>query len=547
MNSGDVSKPFLIIHLELISLSHYKMKNIFSSLALLLVFFNSFGTVWYVKQNSTGSNNGSSWSNAFNDLQSGIGAAIPGDQIWVAQGVYKPDTIWPIDRGISFNLNDGVSWYGGFNGTETSIGQRNISLYQSILSGDIAIAGNTADNSYHVVKAISVGSLTRIDGFKIISGNSDLDNNISYHGAGLYSKDGSPTVANCTFQANHAYGRGGALAHESSGSIKIFYCTFVNNSSGSYGGAINVSGSLALIQDCNLTLNQSSTYGGALYVSGGTTTVDRCIISGNLCNQSGGAAYMNSICNISNTLIVGNIAGGASALYYNAASFSINHIVNCTIADNSSQSGSEAVYSFDSTRVSNCILWGNSPGPQQLLNYNSNRVDNCIIQNGYTCSCASNILTGNPMFSSPGNAGLAPFDASGYNYHVVGNSPAINAGNNNYLIINYDTYDLDKLSRVADTTVDIGAYEYQAVGIHEFSAAPLKIYPNPSTGKFVVELNEKTDEANFELYNAVGTQVYEATIKSVKETFDLRKYNPGIYFVKLSDGEKVFTQKLVIE
>ena len=68
-------------------------------------------------------------------MQSGIAAAIVGDQIWVAQGVYKPTTT--ANRTISFNLNDGVSWYGGFNGTETSIGQRNISLYQTVLNGDI--------------------------------------------------------------------------------------------------------------------------------------------------------------------------------------------------------------------------------------------------------------------------------------------------------------------------------------------------------------------------------------------------------------------------
>ena len=42
--------------------------------------------IWHVKANATGSNNGSSWANAFTTLNSALTAAANGDEIWVASG-----------------------------------------------------------------------------------------------------------------------------------------------------------------------------------------------------------------------------------------------------------------------------------------------------------------------------------------------------------------------------------------------------------------------------------------------------------------------------
>jgi hypothetical protein len=47
-------------------------------------------TVIYVKWDAAGANNGTSWEDAYMDLQTAIGAAIDGDTIWVAGGTYKP-------------------------------------------------------------------------------------------------------------------------------------------------------------------------------------------------------------------------------------------------------------------------------------------------------------------------------------------------------------------------------------------------------------------------------------------------------------------------
>ncbi|HLB75271.1 MAG TPA: lamin tail domain-containing protein, partial [Sedimentisphaerales bacterium] len=48
-------------------------------------------TIKYVDADAAGDNNGSTWQDAFNYLQDALSAARLGDEIWVAQGVYKPD------------------------------------------------------------------------------------------------------------------------------------------------------------------------------------------------------------------------------------------------------------------------------------------------------------------------------------------------------------------------------------------------------------------------------------------------------------------------
>jgi len=67
------------------------MKKIFILSVLLQSLGLSAQTTIYVNQNvQSGQQNGSSWADAFPDLQQALSASIDGNEIWVATGTYYP-------------------------------------------------------------------------------------------------------------------------------------------------------------------------------------------------------------------------------------------------------------------------------------------------------------------------------------------------------------------------------------------------------------------------------------------------------------------------
>ena len=85
----------------------------------------------YVNIAAPAGGNGTSWATAFNNIKSAVSAANANQnikQIWVAKGSYFPGT-------TPFTLKNNFVLYGGFAGTETALGQRNIALNETILTG----------------------------------------------------------------------------------------------------------------------------------------------------------------------------------------------------------------------------------------------------------------------------------------------------------------------------------------------------------------------------------------------------------------------------
>jgi hypothetical protein len=82
-------------------------------------------------------------------------------------------------------------------------------------------------------------------------------------------------------------------------------------------------------------------------------------------------------------------------------------------------------------------------------------------------------------------------------------------------------------------------------GIHSASASiSFSVFPNPATTSFTIEC--KMANGELKILDAMGRIVYEQilTSQSAKITHHL---TPGIYLIKISDGEKILTKKLVIE
>ena len=296
----------------------------------------------YVDKDATGSNNGTSWTNAFISLQSALTPACMGLGIWVASGVYKPGT----NASDTFSILPGHKVYGGFSGTEILFNERNVIANLTILSGDIDsndtntdgnnIAETTEDivgtNSQHVLtmdgRTTPIFTDTVLDGFVITGGDAAgtyVGGGLLCYGGGSSSGLCSPTLNLLDFSGNRAT-HGGAM-----------YLT------GAAGG-----NSSPVISASFLTGNLASEEGGAIYMDGynGTSSPSFWWVTfgGNYADLNGGAIYNRADGGVSNpnyqlTAFDTNTAysggaihsasgsGTASPIYYNVT-FSNNDATN---------------------------------------------------------------------------------------------------------------------------------------------------------------------------------------------------------------------------
>ena len=431
------------------------MKKITLALTLtLLVNVLSAATI-YVNQNATGLNNGTSWTDAFNDLQDAIGVSVFGDEIWVAAGVYKPTPL--TSRSISFSIKNGTKIYGGFNGTEVSLNERNFTSNPTVLSGEIG-TGNAYDNSYKVVLFNSIGNQTRLDGFTVTAGY----NNSSY-GGGAVSNSSSPIIANCIFQGNFSSEGGGAINHSTSGVLTLENCIFNGNVANTYGGgALRLYAGTVNISNCYFKSNQSNTYGGAIFVYNTIVNIDNSVFAGNISETSGSAinVYDVGTLNLTNSLVIGNFTNTYGVITSSTASNTSAHAIkNCTIAHNKQANSNgfsleNAVALNNEAIITNSIIYGNS-GPIQVLGTGLT-FNNSITQSATNGATGTSIYYTNPQFILPGDVNNAPFDTTGLNYRLSILSEGIDVGLNSNVV---GTLDLDGNSRIYNNTVDLGAFE----------------------------------------------------------------------------------------
>ncbi|AXJ01451.1 Concanavalin A-like lectin/glucanases superfamily protein [Cyclonatronum proteinivorum] len=476
-----------------------RYRDLFLRLYLMLFAVLAFAQAGYaqqvifVKASATGANDGSSWQDAFTQLQPAIDAATAADQIWVAGGTYFPtqQRIAGVNRSRSFVIpssKDGLRLFGGFAGTETQLSQRvNPQAHVSRLSGDMNQAdmqqdiyidsdriGNTLrPETLQPIDHIRVNlSLIRI-GFVDVIGIADDSNVFSVLalGSGITRQtviDGFTVSGGHTGQQN----------------LELFFDPVSFQPNPFYtGGGLNCDGCSAILRNMRFEGNYAmSRGGGASVYAGGNPLFVNTVFYGNV---AGGALpgppldrplfqyiFQGQIFSFDSSIVSNDNEGGA--LY--VAEGSSAEVVSSTFFGNLSWNTGNHVYASGTVHIRNSILWGreglNHPENIYSVIYaGSGTVLNSILE----ANCSGGIACDQNSLADPLlDAALRITDES---------SPAVGFGNVAAIPSDIDDlngngntteplpYDAAGNPRIVSGTTDAGAFQTPFGGINASPAA----------------------------------------------------------------------------
>lgn len=326
------------------------------------------------------------------------------------------------------------------------------------------------------------------------------------------------TLKNGNVSADNGFG--GAIINN--GTLHINNC-IIENCTAFNGGAIYTSGFYTINQS-QFNNNESTNYGGAIYHKGFSNTTQTQILNtqfiANTAGNDGGAIYNDGFGGSSSPMIVNNIfrmniASDKGGAVYNNGYLGISSpsFINCTFMENMAETKGNVVYAYGSmgtasVNIQNSIIWNNVNSENNFgkgsasinLQYSLTEATDCP----NTCNCAEGMVYGqDPLFTDMSNLAL-----------LNPSSPAINSGNNTPIENNNITTDLASCTRIANVTVDMGAYECASVPSNNLLntlnlTVLLEGAYNASTGMMHTQMNGNNLLPTTQPYN-VAPYYYEA-------------------------------------
>ena len=110
------------------------------------------------------------------------------------------------------------------------------------------------------------------------------------------------------------------------------------------------------------------------------------------------------------------------------------------------------------------------------------------------------------------------------------------------VISHSDTYANDGISSVKSLV------EMMNTGITSFDAIGIKLYPNPSTGQFWIELPQNMASAKVSIFNYTGQIVFEGELMGQsRQQINLQSRPDGIYIVQIQGNKRIATSRILLK
>ncbi len=483
------------------------------------------GATVFVDADATGANNGTSWTDAFTSLQDALGSG--GSVFWVAEGTYAPDigvgyTLG--DQNASFTLLDNFELYGGFDGTEVELSERDINAHVTILSGDLsgddmlqdcsadspdcdALGGRCVDgtcitaldNSENTETILVIdGTSVVLDGFTVSGGKA-----VGISGGGITFDSGDASISNCSITGHE----GRALDSMNADSLRLTGCRIERNTALAAPAGVLIddnidAGAEATIFDCVFTAN----YPQALKLGAiNPANLDsRGVFNCGFYNNGPAAVVVveDDDAVFANCMFVGNEKGMQINQSSDVSVVNSHFVSNMFTAGATSGVGLSADNA--TVNIANCVFWRNAAFPGGMPDYSESRQ---ISFTGSVTTVNYSLIDGlTGTLGGVGNLDIDPLfvDIDGPD-DIMGTvdddlrlrpiSPLIDAGNE--AALPPDSADLDDDANVAETLpldldnemrvvddpatpnsgasgdsdIDIGAYEYQPPRVIYVNAA----------------------------------------------------------------------------
>ncbi len=292
----------------------------------------------------------------------------------------------------------------------------------------------------------------------------------------------------------------------------------------------------------------------------------------------------NGSCNSSGGSIAATVSGGTASYNYNwsngATSSYVSELIadtytitvtdyhQCTATALASVSSSASVIAIDSVINVSCfgsnngtvllkMISGVPPYTYSWSNDESSDAINDLSPGNYSvtvydhnnCSTLKAISITQPQeitlttsTDNPGSASVAVAGGTGPYSFVWSNGQTTQTisglAQGTYTVTATDSKDCEQTASVlvnATTGIDNTA-----------QMLAFNIYPNPTKGEIVLQLDNPTNESTLIFKNVLGQQMFTKTITETRTTINLLAFDDGVYFAELHQAEKMAVKQVVL-